>query len=186
MEKLEDYPMKHKLVMPDEEVESEFQTFRSGNWNKVVFQKFRCIHDALLKNDFVYFTDGDIVYKSDRFIKDLHNRMDDDIDLLIQNDKQHDDDDSELCSGVMYIRSNQKTRQFFNPEHIDVDLIQCDQIYVNNMKDKLNYEKLPLRNYPNGKYFRERQPNNPYLIHYNYLIGKDKKTMMQQDGNWLI
>jgi hypothetical protein len=186
IEKLCDYPMKHKLVMPDEEVESEFQTFRSGNWNKVVFQKFRAIHDALLANDFVYFTDGDIVYKSDRFINDLKNRMDDDIDLLIQNDKQHDDDDSELCSGVMYIRSNEKTREFFNPEHIDVDLIECDQIYVNNMKDKLNYEKLPLRRYPNGKYFREKQPNAPYLIHYNYLIGKDKKTMMMQDGNWLI
>ena len=98
----------------------------------------------------------------------------------------HDTDDSELCSGVMYIRSNQKTRQFFNPEHIDVDLITCDQIYVNKMKHQLNYEKLPLFKYPNGKYFRERQPNNPHLIHYNYLIGKDKKMMMQQDGNWLI
>ena len=40
------------------------------------------------------------------------------------------------------------------------------------MKDKLNYEKLPLRRYPNGKYFREKQPNAPYLIQYNYLIGK--------------
>tara|TARA_R110000823_G_scaffold234654_1_gene360856 strand:- start:96 stop:785 length:690 start_codon:yes stop_codon:yes gene_type:complete len=186
MKKLQDYPMKEKLDVPDDEVETELQTFRTGNWNKVVYQKFRAIHKALLKNDFVYFTDGDIVYKSDRFIKDLQNRMDDDIDLLIQNDKQNDNDDSELCSGVMYIRSNDKTKEFFNPEYMDVNLITCDQIYVNNMKHKLNYEKLPLRRYPNGKYFREQQPSTPYLIHYNYLIGLDKQTMMKEDNNWLV
>jgi hypothetical protein len=69
---------------------------------------------------------------------------------------------------------------------MDVDLITCDQIYVNKMKHQLNYEKLPLRRYPNGKYYRERQPSTPYLIHYNYLIGLDKQTMMKEDNNWLI
>ena len=187
IDKLTDYPLKYLLDVPDEEIETEMQSFRTGNWNKVVFQKFRAIHKALLENDYVYFTDGDIVYKSDRFIRDLKNRMEDeDLDLLIQNDKQHDDDNSELCSGVMYIRSNEKTKHFFNPQFIDVDLIKCDQIYVNNMKDNLNYELLPLRKYPNGLYYHQKQPNNPFLIHYNYLIGNDKREMMLKDGNWMV
>ena len=183
---LKNYPCKTLLEVPEEEQIKELQEFRQGNWNKVVYQKFRCIHKALLENDFVYFTDGDIVYKSDRFIKDLNNRMeDDDIDLLIQNDKQDDNDDSELCSGVMFIRSNEKTKDFFNPKNIDIELIECDQKYVNNMKHAIKYEKLPLRKYPNGLYQRTKNPNG-FLIHYNYLIGNDKKSMMIQDNNWFI
>ena len=110
---------------------------------------------------------------------------DDDIDLLIQNDKQDDNDDSELCSGVMFIRSNEKTKEFFNPKNIDIELIECDQKYVNNMKHAIQYEKLPLRKYPNGLYQRNKNPNG-FLIHYNYLIGNDKKSMMKQDNNWFI
>jgi len=180
------YPNKYLLDVPKDEKIKDLQEFRTGNWNKVVYQKFRCIHQALLENDFVYFTDGDIVYKSDRFIKDLNNRMEDEeIDLLIQNDKQDDGDDSELCSGVMFIRSNDKTREFFNPDLIDINLIDCDQIYVNKMKHAIKYEKLPLRKYPNGLYHRTKNPKG-FLIHYNYLIGNDKKSMMMEDGNWLI
>jgi len=183
---LRHYPMKTMLEVPEEQKIKEFQEFRQGNWNKVVYQKFRCIHKALLENDFVYFTDGDIVYKSDRFIKDLNNRMEDDtIDLLIQNDKQDDNDDGELCSGVMFIRSNKTTLKFFNPENIDIDLIDCDQIYVNKMKNFINYEKLPLKKYPNGLYHRTKKPNG-FLIHYNYLIGNDKKKLMKEDSNWFI
>jgi hypothetical protein len=183
---LDDYPNKYLLEVPENEKIKEFQEFRKGNWNKVVYQKFRCIYKALLENDFVYFTDGDIVYKNDRFINDLNNRIEDDeIDLLIQNDKQNDEDDSELCSGVMFIRSNDKTKKFFNPENIDINFIQCDQIYVNNMKKNLKYEKLPLKKYPNGLYHRTKNPNG-YLIHYNYLIGNDKKLLMKKDNNWLI
>ena len=185
-EKLGDYPKKYLLDIPEGDIESDFQQFRKGNWNKVVYQKFRCIHRALMENDFVYFTDGDIVYKSDRFIRDLNNRMDDDdIELLIQNDKQDDNDDSELCSGVMFIRSNERTKAFFNPEMIDMDTIQCDQIHINKVKSQIRYEKLPLRRYPNGYYHRTKNPNG-FLIHYNYLIGNDKKSMMMNDNNWFL
>mgnify|MGYP001265326788 CR=1 FL=1 len=183
---LMDYPCKTLLQLPEDQQIKELQEFRQGNWNKVVYQKFRCIHKALLDNDFVYFTDGDIVYKSDKFITDLNNRMENkDIDLLIQNDKQSDDDDGELCSGLMFIRSNEKTRDFFDPKSIDINTIGCDQIYVNKMKQAIHYEKLPLCEYPNGLYHRTKNPNG-FLIHYNYLIGNDKKKMMIIDSNWFI
>lgn len=184
-DKLGDYPKKHLLDIPTDDVESGFQKWREGNWYKVVYQKFRCIYKALCENDYVYYTDGDIIYCSDRFINDMKNRIDDN-DLLIQNDKQNDNDDSELCSGIMYIKSNDKTREFFNPANIDFETFKSDQIYINKMKTTLTYERLPLKKYPNGLYHREKNPNMPYIIHYNYLIGEQKKDMMMFHSNWFL
>ena len=181
-----DYSRKLKIDNPEDEEVEDFYTFRSGGqWTKIVYQKFRIIHRELLKNDFVLFTDGDIVFKDKRFLKDLINRIDDN-DLLIQNDKQDDNDDSELCTGFQFIKSNKKTIDFYNPKRMKLeDMGECDQIYVNANKNKLQYERLPLKKYPNGKYYQDNK-NDSYIIHYNYLIGHDKKSMMIKDNHWFL
>ena len=61
----------------------------------------------------------------------------------------------------------------------------CDQPYINANKNKLNYNKLPLRKYPNGLYFQTNK-NDSYMIHYNYLVGHSKKEMMIKDKNWFL
>jgi hypothetical protein len=180
-----DYENKFKIIHTDDEEIEDFHTFRSGEeWAKIMFQKFRIIHRELLKNDYVLFTDGDIIFKDKRFLQDLLNRIDDN-DLLIQNDKQNDNDDSELCAGFQFIKSNEKTLDFYNPEKVSLKEFGCDQPYINKYKNKLIYEKLPLRKYPNGLYYQTHKKNS-YMIHYNYLIGHSKKEMMIKDNHWFI
>tara|TARA_R110000823_G_scaffold253600_1_gene376009 strand:+ start:241 stop:756 length:516 start_codon:yes stop_codon:yes gene_type:complete len=161
------------------------QLFRQGDWNKIVVQKFACISKELETNGRVLFTDGDIVWLNNRFFDDIDNRLDDN-DILFQNDKQNDNDTSELCSGIIYARSNVRTRQLFDIKTIDMDNFKCDQIFFNERKTSMSYAMLPLRKYPNGMYHRTKQPAAPYCIHFNYLIGDTKMEMMKSLNHWYI
>ena len=179
-----DYKNKELIEGLPKEIE-EFQKFREGDWNKVVFQKFNIIHKELLKGEDVLFTDGDIVWLNNRFQRDIQNRIDDN-DILFQNDKQDDNDDSELCSGIIYAKCNEKNLNLFNPENIDMNNFKCDQIHFNKIKQSLSYDKLPLKKYPNGKYFYTKNPESCYCVHFNYVVGEMKKEFMKQYDYWFI
>jgi hypothetical protein len=172
-------------VLLNSEAPDEFQKFREGDWNKVVFQKFNAIYQELIKGNDVLFSDGDIVWLDKRFQRDIQNRIDDN-DILFQNDHQDDRDDGELCSGIMFIKSNERNKITFNPENIDMESFKCDQIHLNKIKSGLNYDKLPLKKYPNGRFYYTMKPQNPYCIHFNYVVGEMKKTFMKQYDYWLI
>ena len=174
----------------DIDAPSELQLFRQGSWNKVMMSKFHAIHRELIKGNDVLFSDGDIVFLDSRFMRDVKNRLDDN-DILFQNDKHHDSDDSELCCGFMYIKCNDKNKTIFNPENPDLQRdFECDQIYLNKVKHRFNFEKLPLKRYPNGGYFIHSLSSskhlNPYMIHFNYLIGDQKKEVMKKLNYWYI
>jgi hypothetical protein len=179
-----DYKNKELIEGLPKETE-EFQKFREGDWNKVVVQKFNIIHRELMKGEDVLFTDGDIVWLNNRFQRDIQNRIDD-YDILFQNDKQDDNDNSELCSGIIFAKCNQKNLNLFNPENIDMDNFKCDQIHFNKIKGNLSYDKLPLKKYPNGRFYYTMKPERPYCIHFNYVVGEMKKTFMKQYDYWLI
>ena len=116
------------------------------------------------------FTDGDIVWLNNRFFDDIDNRLDDN-DILFQNDKQNDNDTSELCSGIIYARSNVRTRRPYR---------------VQKNFPSLHYDKLPLKKYPNGRFYYTMKPERPYCIHFNYLIGDTKMEMMKSLNHWYI
>ena len=170
----------------DDESSTDFQTFRVGNWADVIFYKFRIIHENLLKYDFVCFTDGDIVYKDPAFMEYCEEQIGEH-DLLIQNDTQDDNSDENLCSGFMFIKSNSKTKKLFDPsvvrERANVSEGWGDQIYINDQKGQVSFKTLPLDLFPNGKYYIEnREKIRPYLIHFNYLIGHSKASLMIRYG----
>jgi len=183
-DKLE-YDNKVLLNVSEADAPTEFQRFREGDWNKVVVQKFNIIHKELMKGEDVLFTDGDIVWLDNRFHRDIKNRIDD-YDILFQNDKQDDSDDSELCSGIIYAKCNDKNKEVFNPENIVMNDFKCDQIHFNKIKESLSYDKLPLKKYPNGKYFYTKHPERPYCIHFNYVIGDMKQMFMKQYNYWFL
>lgn len=172
-------------VLLEVDAPQEQQVFRQGNWNKIVLQKFRCIMKEFEEGNDILFTDGDIVWLNNRFIRDIQNRVDDN-DLLFQNDKQHDDDPTEICTGIIYAKCNDKNKELFNLSDEDIEKIKCDQIYINEVKDHLTYERLPLRLYPNGKYWREQNPKKKYCIHFNYLQGDEKIQVMKATGYWYL
>jgi len=110
--------------------------------------------------------------------------------MLIQNDKLTDNDNSLLCSGFMFLKSNEVTKKFFNPLNVENEKNKLgwdDQIYMNDNKNKLKYKVLPLHLFPNGKYFYENNEMiNPYIIHFNWVIGSEKQKKMDYYKKWYL
>jgi len=154
-------------------------------WTNIVFQKFYAIYQCLLNYDYVLFTDGDIVFKNKDFINYCYDNINDN-DLLIQNNKQTNDNCNDLCTGFMFIKSNETTLNIFNPDNIIKNHGHCDdQWYVNIMKKHLKYKLFPLELFPNGKFFIDNYENiNPYIIHFNWLVGNQKKEKMIKYNVW--
>lgn len=180
---------KYDCTLIDDEKNSNFQTFRNGNWSNITYYKFKIIHDNLLTNEYVCFTDGDIIYRNNKIFNYLLDNIGDN-DLLIQNELLDDNNDKTLGSGFMFIKSNPNTISIFNPDEVESfkdTLGWDDEVYVNEVKNKLKFKMLPLKLFPNGKYFYENSKKiNPYLIHFNWIVGDKKKRQMVYFGGWYL
>ena len=139
-----------------------------------------------MTNKYVCITDGDIVYENNKVFDFLLDNIEDN-DLLIQSEGLHIDT---LCAGFMFIKSNETTLMLFNPENVKRTIHLKDwndQIYVNLIKNKLKYKKLPLHLFPTGNYYyRFCNTIQPYLIHFNWIVGHEKKNRMKKHNKWFI
>ena len=172
-------------LINDEKAEN-FEEFRTNNWSHVTYYKFKIIYENLLNNEYVCITDGDIVYENKYIFNYLLNNIKDN-DLLIQSEGIYHDD---LCSGFMFIKSNENTISLFNPENVKKYKDTKgwdDQIYINCIKYNLKFIKLPLHLFPTGKHYYEYNTHiQPYLIHFNWVIGNEKKNKMEHYNKWYI
>jgi len=176
------------LLEYDNDEDCNFAKFRKGNWHNITKRKFDIIYKELNENDFVCITDGDIVFLDKSFMEFCFNYIENN-DLIIQNDKLSDDNHENLCSGFMFIRSNEKTLNLFHPNNVEKEVKEGwgDQKYINNIKTKLHYKTLPLDLFPNGNYYyRENNRLNPMMIHFNYVIGHEKKNRMKTYNKWYV
>ena len=166
----------------------ELQKFRTGDWSKITIEKLNIVHDNLHNNEYVCIVDGDIVFENSKFLQYCLDNIDNN-DIIIQNDTLDNNDDSNYCSGFMFIKSNENTLHFFNPDvtkqHIGVT-IWDDQGYVNKQRDLVKIKTLPLELYPNGMYYYKYKPLNPYIIHFNWCTGDKKKKNMQILKKWYL
>lgn len=185
----------------DKNISTNFEEWQSNNIGKIYQQKFHIIYKNLLDHKYVCFTDGDIVFNNNNFLKYCIENIKDH-DILIQNNNQCDDDKSEVCSGFMFIKSNKITIDLFNPKHTEKfkdNKGWGDQLYVNNVLNKFNFKILPLNLFPNGKYFNlntiihhKKNPTinmlikNSYLTHFNYIVGNKKKESMKKCDVWYL
>jgi len=161
-----------------------FAKFRKTNWSNIVYYKFEIIYKNLLNHKYVCITDGDIVYENNQMFDYLLNHIEDN-DLLIQSEGIHT---NAVCSGFMFIKSNTKTLSLFNPVNVEkYRNIEGwgDQIYVNSIKNKIKFKKLPLQLFPTGRYYYEYNKNiQPYMIHFNWVVGHEKKNRMKYYNKW--
>lgn len=185
-----EYLNKHNYncFLIDEEENNNFQLFRQGNWSNITFNKFVIIYENLLKYKYVCITDGDIVFENNNIFQYLLENIESN-DLLIQTE-YIDDKNSILCSGFMFIKSNYNTLHFFNPNYIKHKKNTTgwdDQIYINNNKHKIKYKMLPIELFPNGNYYYKNfNILTPYLIHFNWIIGNEKKEKMIEYNKWYL
>jgi hypothetical protein len=138
-----------------------------------------------LNREYVCITDGDIVYENNGVFDFLLEHIGDN-DMLIQSEGLDTDD---VCSGFMFIKSNPRTISLFHPENVEIHKNTVgwdDQVYINEMKYKLKYKVLPLSLFPTGKYYDSYSDNiDPYLIHFNWIVGHEKKSIMIKYQKWV-
>lgn len=160
-----------------------------SGFKDLVLLKFIAISDALKKYEYVFFVDGDVIFLCDKFIEySLKNIVD--RDVLLQSDTNLDEADAP-CSGVMFVKRNKKTKQFFDIHQVksdsDYDKFISDQDYVCKNRNKLTHEYFSKELFPNGKVFWEnRDKLKPYLIHYNWCAGGQKHKRMKLSNGWFL
>lgn len=181
--------LNQKVFLIEGKESRKFLKQDSENFGIYMLQKLKIIYTSLLDYENVIYLDGDIVVKKN-FIE-YFQENEKNYDLLIQNDKNPKKPHIEyLCAGFMNIKRNKDTLKFFNPESIPIETIMSglhDQQYINENKDKLKYKKLPLDLFPNGAHFYANHNKlDPYIIHFNYVIGSKKKKLMKKYGEWYL
>jgi len=168
----------------NDEQTSKFEIYQGKNWSNITYYKFEIIYTKLLKNKYVCITDGDIVYENNTIFDFLLQNIGNN-DMLIQSEGLNVDD---LCSGFMFIKSNEVTLSIFNPKNVEAykNIPKWDdQVYINNNKYKIKYTKLPLSLFPTGKYYYTYSNNiKPYMIHFNWIKGHKKKEKMIEYNKW--
>jgi len=164
--------------------QSKERKFYEDDIYRIYMQKFYIIYENLLKYDYVLFTDGDIVFENSEFLDYLIDNIKDN-DLLIQEEYGVGD---VICSGFMFFRSNDRTKYFMNPDNVKYkEKNWGDQVHINSIKSELKYKKLDLELFPNGKYYMDKYGKiNPYMIHFNFLIGNNKQKTIKKYKKWYL
>lgn len=179
----------YQSILINDEKNSGFQSWRKNNWADVVSNKFDIIYENLLTSQYVLITDGDIVYEDKKFLDYLLENIGEN-DMLIQNDRSDDDDDTNLCSGFMFLKSSKTTLELFHPKCIEKHRNSegwGDQHYLNQVKSLLKYKRLPLDLFPNGNYYYvNKEKIKPYIIHFNWVVGHQKKAKMLHYNKWYL
>ncbi|MGB3590368.1 MAG: putative nucleotide-diphospho-sugar transferase [Nonlabens sp.] len=167
---------------------ADFESYKNGKWHDLMFIKFNVILENLKTNDYVCYTDGDVVFENKDFISYCFELITDK-DLLVQNDTMQNDCHDGLCAGFMFIKSNSTTLNFFQQTiSLRKSLIlrnMDDQDYLNEYKSELNYGFLPLELFPNGRFYRENRLHiKPMMIHFNWMIGHEKAYWILYVRKW--
>lgn len=165
---------------------ANFHKYRWGNWGTIMSQKYVIIYENLLKYDYVCYTDGDIVFEDKNFMKYMLDNIKDN-DLIAQDDRPG----GNICAGFMFIKSNDKTKHYFNLDNMNklynAQKQQGDQSYVNMISSKFKYNTLLKKLYPNGRfYFENHKIIKPYMIHFNWCKGLNKIELMKKYKKWYL
>ncbi len=198
-----------ELNIPCEHIENNYYRggkhvgFGSKEFGELMKVKVKIIYDNLLKYDYVCYTDGDIVFLRDNLFQYLLDNIEDN-NILVQKNKL-DTHLNEMCAGFMFIKSTDFTKNLFNLENNNYqDIIEesrlniktkqwCDQMYINSVKsqvtdDIFKIKLLPIQTFPCGQVFLKAKCSikEPYLIHFNYIIGNKKGSVMGKNGYWYL
>ena len=164
-------------------------SFNQSNFNKLVYKKLEITHDELSKGNSVFLSDLDIV-----FLRDPWDYL---TALLADNDIVFQQDGNRNCTGFYVVKPTPETLDLFDiSEPIDLGPDKTDQGYINrklhlkksfykNLKIKvLNKNLFPFGNY---WYKQNKKIEDPYIVHYNWVMGIDNKIKkMKKYNHWAI
>ena len=165
-------------------------TFRSDDWNKIMYQRIEIVNSLLLSGQNVLFSDCDIVFLNNPipYFAEVTSKG---YELLFQSDWGGDYDTLyRLCAGFYFAIPSKKTIELLTvaPENA----INSDQYYFNEILGKsgkkiFSVYILPIDKFPNGRYWSQKKADTkyPYIVHYNWVKGVGTKfRQMINDGHW--
>ena len=189
-EKLNLYGLNVKLI--EGATFNKYQDWNTTGFHRVVHHKIKSIIDALKKGNNIFYLDTDIVvFKNPmEFVSDGPNS--ESFDIMIQDDSDMQGRWHSLCTGVVFIRSNEKTLKFYD---------ECMKLHAKNIKDgkstgdqasfnetyanknriegleDLKLAVLPMEWFPNGQAYFDNHigETEKYLVHNNYISGVSSK-----------
>jgi hypothetical protein len=175
---------------------NEFSAYGTEGFAKCCYIKIFLIYKFLKMGYNVFYTDGDIFYMKNP-LDEINALNEENVDMWIQNDTCYDNSIENVCAGFMYIRSNETTQTYFNieiPEFTEkynkFTAHTCDQHYLNiYIKPFLHVRTLPLNKFPNGNYyynFSDIIQNSIVMVHFNWIVGHEKKERMKKYNMWLV
>lgn len=178
----------------DDSTLSRFSSWNTKGYDKICYLKLKVIYRILSLHKNVLLVDGDIVFKKNP----LHDLLSwqASYDVWIQNDSLHNNNLENMCTGYMYIKSNENMIQRYDcvsdaglQRYKTCAFDNNDQTYFNKyVKPFCTMRALPLENYPNGAFFYENAAlqESATLVHFNWVIGHLKMAKMKEHKLWLL
>ena len=111
---------------------STFCPWNTKGYDKICYYKLELIHQILSLNKNILLIDGDIVFQKDPR-PDIEEWGQSDEDIWIQNDSVDDDDTHNMCTGYMFLRSNEKMIELYDDKqkYAKCALDNNDQTFFN-------------------------------------------------------
>lgn len=178
---------------------SGYQDWNTKGFHRVVHYKIKAIIDALSTGHDIFYLDTDNVLFKDptEFVEAMES------DIVVQDDSDIHGRWKSLCTGVVFIRSNEKTKKFYDKclelhmKNIELDKSTGDQAAFNQILVERNSHGLgnlsvsifPHEIFPNGQIYFESSVDKTgmYLFHNNHISGLDAKIERFKDnGYWFV
>ena len=180
-------------------VQVSTQPSQFGSDTFMIFNKIKLDLMELIRKEvpesvkYITYLDGDIVVFKDfmPYIKKQFNESNS--ILLFQNDDLYDVVNTRAngCTGFFSFKVQPLEKSPFLIDNLALwKEIREDQVWVNNklLEYKLEFDYLKRSLFPNGTYLKEERWKkcDPYMIHYNHIVGNTKITMMKKNNHWYL
>jgi Nucleotide-diphospho-sugar transferase len=186
----------YNVYCVDDATLTKFCSWNTKGYDKICYLKLELIHRLLSLDKNILLVDGDIVF--------LKNPLDDimwwiqekHIDVHIQNDSLDNLNKTNMCTGYMLIKSNDKMIDLYDcvSEKGKKKYMECvfdnnDQSYFNKfVKPNCTFQALTLMKYPNGQAFYNQplRKETAVLVHFNWVHGHIKMAKIKEHKMWLL
>jgi len=175
------------------EGEAAFCAWNTKGYDSICYLKMQLIHHVLSLHHNILLVDGDIVFLQNPWT-DIQQWTTGEV--WIQNDAQHNENTTNLCTGYLFVRSTPNMIQLYDCTSIEgkQKYKKCafdnnDQTYFNQfVKPYCQTNALPLEKYPNGKMFYEHVElrHHAVLVHFNWVHGHVKMAKMKEHKMWIL
>jgi hypothetical protein len=162
--------------------------YRKDGWKPIVFTKLVGVRELLQAGFQVIFSDLDVVFLRNPLPYFEHA----DFEFSFQSDAPAHLAGLApefLCSGFYHVRPTVNAIETLRFELEDYERWGGDQDFLRNRmtQNRLStFRMLPRELFPNGALWQSAPPEEPFVVHFNWLIGVDAKVAsMQESGLWL-